>query len=132
MNYPFTEDTLPYQYFAKLDESTYPQGAYDGDTIDLIIDVGFKMTTRQRIRLLGVNTPELRGASKEEGLYFRDMTRLWLKDAKNNSDDEWYLKISTFKSDAFGRYLADVYRESVTNRSLGQYLIRIGCPRYES
>ena len=120
-----------YGYFAKLDESKYPQGAYDGDTIDLIIDVGFKMTTRQRIRLLGVNTPELRGASKEKGLYWRDMTRKWLKDAKDKSKEEWYLKINTFKSDAFGRYLADISRESITNKSLGQYLIRIGCPKYE-
>lgn len=121
-----------YQYRAKLDESKYPQGAYDGDTIDLIIDVGFKITTRQRIRLLWVNAPELRGQSKEDGLYFRDMTRLWLKDAQNNSQEEWYLKITTSKSDAFGRYLADIQRKSITNKSLSNYLIRIGCPRYES
>ena len=74
---------MPYQYYAKLDESKYPQGAYDGDTIDFIIDVGFKMTTRQRIRLLGVNTPELRGASKEEGLYFE---RLLIRDGFRKKD----------------------------------------------
>jgi len=123
---------LPYQYYAKLDESKYPQGAYDGDTIDLIIDVGFKMTTCQRVRLLWVNTPELRGASKEDGLAWRDMTRQWLKDTQDRSTEEWYLKITTSKSDAFGRYLADIQRSSITNKSLSNYLLRMGCPRYES
>ncbi len=128
---------MPYQYYAKLDESKYPQGAYDGDTIDLIIDVGFKMTTRQRVRLLWVNAPELRGSSKEQGLYFRDLTRKWLKDAQSKStyntrDEEWYLEITTSKSDAFGRYLADIKRTSVTNKYLSSYLLRMGCPKYES
>ena len=68
-----------YEYFAKVDELNYPQGAYDGDTIDLIIDVGFRMTTKQRIRLLGVDTPELRGESKLEGIRFRELTRQWLR-----------------------------------------------------
>ena len=123
---------MPYQYFAKLDESKYPQGAYDGDTIDLIIDVGFKMTTRQRVRLLWVNTPELRGSSKEQGLYFRDLTRNWLKHAQDRATEEWYLEITTSKSDAFGRYLADIKRTSVTNKYLSSYLLRMGCPKYES
>ena len=123
---------MPYQYYAKLDESKYPQGAYDGDTIDLIIDVGFKMTTCQRVRLLGVNTPELRGDSRKDGLAWRDMTRQWLKDSQYKSSEEWHLVVTTSKSDAFGRYLAHIERKSVTNKSLGQYLLRMGCPRYES
>ncbi len=121
-----------YQYRAKLDESKYPQGAYDGDTIDLIIDVGFKITTRQRVRLLWVNTPELRGSSRKDGLAWREMTRQWLKDAEYKSNEEWCLLVKTSKSDAFGRYLADIQRKSITNKSLSNYLIRMGCPRYES
>ena len=30
----------------------------DGDTIDVVIDLGFKVTTHQRIGLQGINTPE--------------------------------------------------------------------------
>jgi len=123
---------LPYQYYAKLDESKYPQGAYDGDTIDLIIDLGFKMTTCQRIRLLDVNTPELRGSSKEEGLYWRNLTRQWLEDASEISNEEWFLLVKTEKSDAFGRYLADIERKSVTDKYLSSYLLKMGCPKYES
>ena len=37
----------------------------DGDTVDLNIDLGFKTWTAKRIRLIGINTPELRGGTKE-------------------------------------------------------------------
>lgn len=30
----------------------------DGDTVDVDVDLGFSVTLRQRLRLLGVNTPE--------------------------------------------------------------------------
>lgn len=36
----------------------------DGDTIDVIIDLGFKITTNQRIRLAGINTPETYNVKK--------------------------------------------------------------------
>lgn len=42
----------PYIYKAKI------INVVDGDTVDATIDVGFKMTTVQRLRLLGINTPE--------------------------------------------------------------------------
>ena len=41
-----------YQYKAKIDRIV------DGDTMDIVIDLGFKITTNQRIRLKGINTPE--------------------------------------------------------------------------
>ena len=31
----------------------------DGDTIDVNIDLGFDVCTKQRVRLLGIDTPEL-------------------------------------------------------------------------
>lgn len=37
----------------------------DGDTIDVIIDLGFKITTNQRIRLQGINTPETYNVKKD-------------------------------------------------------------------
>jgi micrococcal nuclease len=38
----------------------------DGDTIDAEIDLGFNVSTRQRIRLYGINTPESRTRDQEE------------------------------------------------------------------
>lgn len=30
----------------------------DGDTVDMLVDLGFRITTHQRFRLIGVDTPE--------------------------------------------------------------------------
>jgi len=38
----------------------------DGDTIDVVIDLGLGVLSKQRIRLLGMDTPELRTSDKEE------------------------------------------------------------------
>jgi micrococcal nuclease len=39
----------------------------DGDTIDVDVDLGFKVTlSNERIRLQGINTPESRTKNKEE------------------------------------------------------------------
>jgi micrococcal nuclease len=48
-----------YQYKASVER------VVDGDTIDLTIDLGFKITTHQRIRLAGINTPEIFSAKKD-------------------------------------------------------------------
>ena len=40
----------------------------DGDTVDFDLDLGFYLKLRVRLRLAGIDTPEVRGAEKEEGL----------------------------------------------------------------
>lgn len=40
----------------------------DGDTIDADIDLGFRITVRKRIRLYGINAPEIRLQSKIKNL----------------------------------------------------------------
>lgn len=41
----------------------------DGDTLDVIIDLGFSVSIRQRVRLMGVDTPESRTLDTEEKKY---------------------------------------------------------------
>jgi len=41
----------------------------DGDTVDCIIDLGFKISTKYRIRLAGIDTPETRTTNAEEKIY---------------------------------------------------------------
>ena len=116
-----------YTYKAKPRNDKYELGVYDGDTIDLTIDVGFKIYIFKRIRLLGVNTPEIKGPSREQGLIFKQLTKMWIEEASHL--DEWPLTIETEKSDSFGRYLANVYR--IDGECLNEYLIRHGSPIYE-
>ena len=41
----------------------------DGDTIDVTLDLGFDVCTRQRVRLLGIDTPESRTRDLDEKRY---------------------------------------------------------------
>ena len=46
---------------------------YDGDSITVDIDLGFNhWMLNQKIRLFGINTPEVRGAERPSGLIARD------------------------------------------------------------
>ena len=38
----------------------------DGDTIDVIIDMGFDIMYKSRVRLFGIDTPESRTRNKDE------------------------------------------------------------------
>jgi micrococcal nuclease len=80
------------------------ENVVDGDTVDAVVDVGFKMTAKLRLRLLGVNTPELKSSVPEE--------RVKANQAKDYTTASLHGKdviIKTQKSDAFGRYLATIY-----------------------
>ena len=46
---------------------------YDGDTVTADIDLGFEVWLKGvRVRLKGINTPELRGDERPQGLESRD------------------------------------------------------------
>jgi len=73
---------------------------YDGDTVTVDIKLGFDVVlSKQKIRLFGVNTPEMRGEDKENGKRVRDYVRSKIlnKHIKMNS-----LKDKTGK---YGRFL---------------------------
>ena len=74
----------------------------DGDTIDLDIDLGFHLTSRVRVRLLGVDAPETRGAEKVVGDMVTDRVRHWLQ---VNGE----LTVETVKTGKYGRWLATIY-----------------------
>ncbi len=74
----------------------------DGDTVEARIDLGFDTHRVETLRLYGINTPELRGESKEKG----QAAKAWLE---SNLDGE--ITISTIKDEtgSFGRYLAVLF-----------------------
>jgi len=83
----------------------------DGDTFDIIIDLGFKVKLDARVRLYGVNTPESRTKDLEEkkmGLAAKEFTDQWLTAANHK------VKIETVidKNEKYGRVLARVWNES--------------------
>lgn len=56
----------------------------DGDTFDAIVDMGFKMTTEQRFRVIGMDAPEIHTptckAELEHGLLARKIATEMLQD----------------------------------------------------
>ena len=84
----------------------------DGDTIDVIIDLGFDILHKSRVRLFGIDTPESRTRNKEEkvrGLLSKKVLTAKLKSAKK-------LTIKTHKgkeTGKFGRILGEVFADGV-------------------
>jgi len=51
----------------------------DGDTFDVRLDVGFDTHIFKRIRLLGVDTWEIRGEERERGLIAKEFVETQIK-----------------------------------------------------
>jgi micrococcal nuclease len=93
----------------------------DGDTIDVVIDLGFDILFASRVRLAGIDTPESRTTDKAEkvlGLEAKEYLKKQLKDAKS-------VVIRTEKmnsSEKYGRILGWVYvngdSESLNNKMI--------------
>jgi micrococcal nuclease len=105
-----------YEYFVK-----EVKNVVDGDTIDVVIDLGFDILFASRVRLAGIDTPESRTTDKAEkalGLEAKEYLKKYLKDAKS-------VVIRTEKMDSsekYGRILGWVYvngeSESVNNKMI--------------
>jgi len=84
---------------------------YDGDTMKVILDLGFSITSKQTLRLYGINAPEMRGDDKVNGAVSRD----WLRNKiYNHIDNGGTVIVRTFKdkSGKYGRLLARVYLDN--------------------
>ena len=105
-----------YEYFVK-----EVKNVVDGDTIDVVIDLGFDILFASRVRLAGIDTPESRTTDKAEkalGIEAKEYLKKQLKDAKS-------VVIRTEKmnsSEKYGRILGWVYvngeSESVNNKMI--------------
>ena len=76
----------------------------DGDTIDVLIDLGFELFKKERVRVAGVDTPEKRTRDLEEKSLGIDATN-WLKEKLEGTlagDDE--LTIRTELKGGVGKY----------------------------
>ena len=74
----------------------------DGDTIDVDIDLGFDVWHRERVRVYGIDTPEVRGPKKAEGLVSAERVRELLPEGSQR-----IIQIVFDRRGKFGRVLAD-------------------------
>ncbi len=83
----------------------------DGDTIDVVLDLGFSVLYKSRVRLFGIDTPESRTRNKDEKARGK-MASKYLEDAVNSGN----VVIRTELKDSrgkFGRVLGTVVVDGV-------------------
>lgn len=104
-----------YTYKAKI------LSVYDGDTCTADIQLGFYVIAHKvKLRLYGINTPEIRGGTaetKKAGITARD----WLREQILDKE----VVIKSFGKGKYGRWLVEIYLEE-DGVSLNQQLIDKG------
>jgi endonuclease YncB( thermonuclease family) len=81
-----------YTYVARVDR------VIDGDTLLVTVDCGFRIACTQRLRLRGVDAPELSSVAGQRA-------RAYVEQMLSTID---FVIVATHRTDRYGRYLADV------------------------
>lgn len=92
-----------YQYKAQV------KAVIDADTIDVLIDLGFGVHTMQRLRLYGIDAPEMK---TEAGKIAKE----YVKSVLLGADAAMFVYVRTLKDrkDKYGRKLAVLYFDPVS------------------
>lgn len=91
---------------------------YDGDTVTAVVDLGFLHSQEMKLRLYGIDTPEMRGPEKIEGKKVRDIVRTMVL------DKEVTIRSYKDKQGKYGRYLASIILED--GLDVNQWLVDNG------
>lgn len=107
-----------YTYKAFLDR------VVDGDTVDLVIDLGFDIQYKCRCRLYGINTPESRTKDlkeKELGLSAKAYVQDWF-----NWNGPCFIETMKDGKGKYGRILAKIYADEEMKVCLNEQLVDAG------
>ena len=112
----------PYHYKAEV------LSIYDGDTMTVRVHLGLDVSINVTLRLRGINTPEVRGEERPKGLAARDYLRSLLLPMS-----VVYLETHKDKKGKYGRYVADVYKETpVGMLNINRHLVAQGHAVYKN
>jgi micrococcal nuclease len=100
----------------------------DADTFDILIDLGFNIYKKERVRLARLDTPESRTSNNEEKIVGMSLKKkieelilnkkVYLTTEKKENNHEKY-----------GRYLADIYLDINDSKSFNDFLLEEGFAR---
>ena len=91
----------------------------DGDTIDVVVDLGFHTSVKKRIRLYGINTPETRTrdkAEKAKGLEAKRKLCELCEASVKNTDTPLILR--SYGIGKYGRVLGELISDQVNFNKL--------------
>lgn len=99
----------------------------DGDTLDVEFDLGMNTFVRERVRLFGLDTPEIFGMKKESEEFKRGMEAKAFVEERVMGKVIW---VHTYKDKTgkYGRYLADIFFQDEDGKhvNVGQLLLEDG------
>ena len=75
----------------------------DGDTVDMIVDLGFSTYVKDRFRLARINTAEMNSKDEAERQLAQD-AKNWMLHTLNKE-----VIFKSIKKDKYGRYLAELF-----------------------
>ena len=87
----------------------------DGDTVDAMIDLGFGVHVKKRIRLAGINAPESRTRDKQEkilGLAAKDRLKTIMDGADN------YFELESQELGKYGRVLGILHIDKLDGKAV--------------
>lgn len=93
----------------------------DGDTVDLLIDLGFSLLKKERVRVAGIDTPESRTRDKKEKVYGLE-AKAYLQGILENAEK---IIVETEKDGKYGRMLGWLYVDD-NDQSVNHLLIEAG------
>ena len=79
----------------------------DGDTVDIVIDLGFDLSKKERVRLAGIDCPESRTSDDEEKIMGNESKEY----LKSRLESLVNVKVKTEKDGKYGRMLWWLYDE---------------------
>ena len=85
----------------------------DGDTVEMDVDLGFRVSSRLIMRLSGINAPEMRGKSQDAGIAAKAFLSHLI--TATASSEKWVtVRTIQDKQEKYGRYLAVIVLEDGT------------------
>ena len=99
-----TYDQKPCEFKYKIDSCSK---VVDGDTVDVLIDLGFDVLIRQRVRLLGIDTEESRTRDLTEKVYGKHAKKKlagWVTKAVECDKDDIEIELRCQERDSVGKY----------------------------
>jgi micrococcal nuclease len=90
----------------------------DGDTVDLSIDLGLFIQRTERIRLYGINAPEMKGATKAAGQKSKEFVVKALMASLGAARPRLWIETVLDKSEKYGRLLGKIWYEKTVNGTL--------------
>ena len=93
----------------------------DGDTVDVIVDLGFSLFKKERCRVAGIDTPESRTRDKKEKVYGLE-AKAYLQGVLSSAEN---LTVRTEKDGKYGRMLGWLYCDNIQG-SINNLMIEAG------